>query len=76
MSEITEDKPPHLQAPPYVHHFDTYTLVRALQEGNSFTEEQAITVMKAVRVILAANMDLARDGIVSKSDDEMVSPSA
>lgn len=26
-------KPPHLQTPPYVHHFDTYTLVQQVEKG-------------------------------------------
>jgi len=66
------EKPPHLQAPPYVHHFDTYTLVRDLQKGG-FSEDQAITTMKAVRGILADNVELANNGILSKGDSEMVS---
>lgn len=72
ISGDAEDKPPHLQAPPYTHHFDTFTLVRALEKDGGFTEEQAVTAMKAVRLILADNMDLARDGIVAKGDSEMV----
>ena len=70
MSEKAE-KPPHLEAPPYVHNFDTYTLVRDLEKGG-FSAEQAITIMKSVRGLLAVNMDLARDGLVSKTDAEMV----
>ncbi|KAL8966801.1 MAG: hypothetical protein Q9197_005787, partial [Variospora fuerteventurae] len=64
-----EHKPPHLQAPRYIHHFDTFTLVRDLQTGG-FTEDQAVTLMKAVRGLLAQNLDVARDGLVSKSDIE------
>jgi Protein of unknown function (DUF1640) len=64
-------KPPHLEAPPYVHHFDTWTLVRDLQNGG-FSQEQAITIMKAVRLLLANNMDLAREALVSKSNVENV----
>jgi hypothetical protein len=67
--EAEEDKPPHLQAPPYVHHFDTWTLVKSLQTGG-FTQDQSTTIMKAVRTILADNMDLARRGLVSKSNVE------
>ncbi len=70
MSDKAE-KPPHLEAPPYVHNFDTYTLVRDLEKGG-FSAEQAITIMKSVRGLLAVNMDLARDGLVSKTDAEMV----
>lgn len=64
-------KPPHLEAPPYVHHFDTYTLVKDLGKGG-FTQEQSITMMKSVRSLLAANLALAREGLVSKSDIENV----
>ena len=61
--------PPHLQAPPYVHHFDTYTLVRDLAKGG-FTEAQTITIMKGVRSILGENMDTAQEALISKSDVE------
>lgn len=64
-------KPPHLQTPPYVHHFDTYTLVQQVEAGG-FTEAQSITAMKAVRGLLALNLDVARAGLVSKSDVENV----
>lgn len=69
-----EHKLPHLHTPPYVHHFDTFTLVRDLQNGG-FSEAQSITLMKAVRSLLAVNMDIAREGLISKSDVENVSPS-
>lgn len=62
-------KPPHLKTPPYVHHFDTYGLVRQLAKSN-YTEAQAISLMKAVRGILIDNMMLARQGLVSKSNVE------
>lgn len=65
-------KPPHLQTPPYVHHFDTYTLVKQV-EGGGFTEDQSITAMKGVRGLLALNLDVAKAGLVSKSDVENVS---
>lgn len=68
-----EHKPPHLQAPRYIHHFDTYTLVKDLQKGE-FTEDQSVTLMKAVRMLLAQNLDVAREGLVSKSDIENVRP--
>lgn len=67
--ESQEDKPPHLQTPPYVHHFDTYGLVQGLRSGG-FTADQSTTIMKAVRTILTENMDLARRGLVSKSNVE------
>lgn len=66
---LEQQKPPHISTPPYVHHFDTYGLVRRLEEGG-WTQEQAITLMKAVRLILNENMDLARHGLVSKSNVE------
>jgi hypothetical protein len=65
-------KPPHLQTPPYVHHFDTYTLVQQVEAGD-FSTEQSITSMKAVRALLAHNLDIAKAGLVSKSDVENVS---
>ncbi|KAI9802827.1 MAG: hypothetical protein M1833_001426 [Piccolia ochrophora] len=68
-STAQAQKPPHLQAPPYVHHFDTYTLVRDLERGG-FTQEQAVTHMKAVRSLLALNAEVAKEGLVSKSDVE------
>lgn len=66
-----EHKAPHMQAPPYVHHFDMYTLVKNLGKGD-FTEAQSITVMKAVRGLLGTNLEVAREGLVSKSDVENV----
>ena len=62
-------KAPHISTPPYVHHFDTYGLVRHLEEGG-WTPPQAVSLMKAVRLILSSNMDLAQNGLVSKSDVE------
>lgn len=64
-----EDKPPHLTPPPYVHHFDSYSLVKQL-EGGGYTQDQAITAMKAVRTLLAHNLDVAQGGLISKSDVE------
>lgn len=73
---------PHLEASPYEHHFDTYTLVQDLcKEGpnpedpnngpaSPFTDPQSVTLMKAIRLMLAQNLDLAKDGLVSKSDTE------
>ena len=68
-----EHKTPHLQAPPYVHHFDTFTLVKDLERGG-FTHDQSVTLMKAVRILLAINLDVAKEGLVSKSDVENVCP--
>jgi hypothetical protein len=63
------DRPPHLRTPPYVHHFDTYGLVRELDKS-AYTRDQATTLMKAVRGMLISNMALARAGLVSKSNVE------
>ncbi|EED19304.1 conserved hypothetical protein [Talaromyces stipitatus ATCC 10500] len=60
---------PHLEPAPYIHHFDTYTLVKNLQEGG-FSEEQAITLMKGIRGILQEKLDLAERTLTSKSDSE------
>jgi hypothetical protein len=70
--EENASKPPHLQTPPYVHHFDTYSLVQQVEKGG-FTNQQSITAMKAVRGLLALNLDVARAGLVSKSDVENAS---
>ncbi|XP_014558142.1 hypothetical protein COCVIDRAFT_95288 [Bipolaris victoriae FI3] len=68
-AEEESHKPPHLKTPPYVHHFDTYGLVRKLSQS-SYTPDQSITIMKAVRQTLLSNMALAREGLVSKSNVE------
>jgi hypothetical protein len=73
--EAEDDNPPHLQAPRYVHHFDTWSLVRDLDKGG-FKEGESVTLMKAVRQILADNMELARRALVSKSNVENVRPRA
>jgi len=65
----TPTRPPHLTPPPYVHHFDSYSLVKQLESGG-WTNPQAITAMKAVRGLLAVNLDVAQAGLVSKSDVE------
>ncbi|KAI9673100.1 MAG: hypothetical protein M1829_004414 [Trizodia sp. TS-e1964] len=61
--------PHHLSTPPYVHYFDTYTLVRDL-ESAGFREDQSVTAMKAVRGLLADNLKIAKESLVSKSDVE------
>jgi hypothetical protein len=63
------EKHPHLEASPYEHHFDTYSLVQDLRK-HGFTEDQAVTLMKSIRLMLADNLDLAKEGLVSKSDTE------
>ncbi|KAK6367927.1 hypothetical protein LTS17_010079 [Exophiala oligosperma] len=61
---------PHLEPPPYEHYFDTYGLVQQLAAENAYTVEQATTLMKAIRLMLTMNLDVAKDGLVSKSDIE------
>lgn len=68
--EEDEHKAPHLKTPPYVHHFDTYGLVRELTRNSAYTSPQSITIMKGLRQILLNNMELAREGLVSKSNVE------
>ncbi|KAK3990238.1 hypothetical protein QBC44DRAFT_73598 [Cladorrhinum sp. PSN332] len=53
----------------YVHHFDSYSLVKHLSSGG-YTLPQAIQTMKAIRGILASNLDDAQAKLVSKSDVE------
>ncbi|EGP83903.1 uncharacterized protein MYCGRDRAFT_48590, partial [Zymoseptoria tritici IPO323] len=62
-------KAPHMDTPRHVHHFDTYGLVQRLNESG-WTDEQAITVMKGMRLMLSNNMNLAREALVSKSQVE------
>lgn len=65
----SDNKPPHLSPAPYVHHFDTYSLVIGLSKGG-YTNEQSVTIMKAVRSILQNNIDFAKRSLTSKSDEE------
>ncbi|KAI0512759.1 hypothetical protein F5B22DRAFT_291988 [Xylaria bambusicola] len=67
MPPPNESQHPHISKPTYVHHFDSYTLVKQLQVGG-YTQAQAITVMKAIRALLAQNLDVAQEGLVGKSD--------
>ncbi|AEO57849.1 hypothetical protein MYCTH_2304545 [Thermothelomyces thermophilus ATCC 42464] len=73
LAESTEPetgaKPPQLVPTPYIHHFDSYTLVKQLTAGG-YTLPQAIISMKAIRTILAHNLDMAQSGLVSKADVE------
>ncbi|PHH72581.1 hypothetical protein CDD82_5908 [Ophiocordyceps australis] len=55
--------------PPYVHHFDSYSLVKQLH-GGGYSEAQATTAMKGIRALLAQNLDVAQQSLVSKSDVE------
>jgi len=72
LKEKDGSRHPHLEPSPYEHHFDTYSLVQQLaaKEPPAYTEEQAITLMKAIRLMLAMNLDFAKEGLVSKSDTE------
>ena len=69
--QSSSSKTPHLHAPPYVHHFDSFGLVKDLEKGG-FQLNQAETLMKVVRALLAVNLDVAKEGMVSKSDRENV----
>ncbi|GKU01265.1 moz protein represents a chromatin-associated acetyltransferase [Fusarium langsethiae] len=60
---------PAMCPPPYVHHFDSYSLVKHLQTGG-WSQEQATTSMKAIRTLLAENLEIAQSTLVSKSDVE------
>ncbi|KAJ4144748.1 hypothetical protein LMH87_003619 [Akanthomyces muscarius] len=60
---------PSMSPPPYEHHFDSYSLVKQLEEGG-YTPQQAVTSMKAVRKLLAKNLNVAQQSLVSKSDVE------
>jgi hypothetical protein len=63
---------PSMSPPPYVHHFDSYSMVKQLQQGG-YTDTQAIEAMKGIRALLAQNLDVAQESLVSKSDVENVS---
>lgn len=60
---------PSMSPSKYVHHFDSYSLVKQLEEGG-YTKGQSITAMKGVRALLAQNLDVAQESLVSKSDVE------
>lgn len=60
---------PTMSPPPYVHHFDSYSLVKQLQDGG-YSLDQATTTMKAVRSLLEQNLHVAQSSLVSKSDVE------
>ncbi|KAL4780000.1 hypothetical protein BJX76DRAFT_62376 [Aspergillus varians] len=62
-------QPQHMAPPPYLHHFDTYTLVRDLAKGG-FSDKQSVTIMKGMRKILQDNLDFANRNLTSKSDVE------
>ncbi|OAA73954.1 hypothetical protein ISF_00855 [Cordyceps fumosorosea ARSEF 2679] len=60
---------PSMSPPPYEHHFDSYSLVKQLEEGG-YTTQQAVISMKAIRKLLAKNLHVAQQSLVSKSDVE------
>ncbi|KZZ91826.1 hypothetical protein AAL_06580 [Moelleriella libera RCEF 2490] len=60
---------PHLSTPPYAHHFDSWSMVKELEQGG-YTKDQAVSSMKAIRTLLAGNLDVAQKSLVSKSDVE------
>ena len=66
----SQPRHPHLEASPYEHHFDTYSLVQMLAGEKAYSSAQSVTLMKAIRLMLAINLDVAKEGLVSKSDTE------
>lgn len=70
--EVVAKQHPAMSPPPYVHHFDSYSLVRQLQDGG-YSKEHATTAMKGIRTILLSNLNVAQSSLVSKSDVENVS---
>ncbi|KAK0732812.1 hypothetical protein B0T21DRAFT_402861 [Apiosordaria backusii] len=55
----------------YIHHFDSYSLVKHLSSpptNPNYTLPQSIALMKAIRALLAHNLDNAQSGLVSRSD--------
>ncbi|KAK4505424.1 hypothetical protein PRZ48_003387 [Zasmidium cellare] len=62
-------KAPHINTPRHVHHFDTFGLVQRLMDSG-WTESQAITIMKGMRVLLSDNMNIAQEALVNKSQVE------
>jgi len=54
----------------YDHHFDTYSLVKRLEQPGGFTVSQSVAIMKGIRSLLAKNMEEAKDNLVSKSNVE------
>ncbi|KAF4121168.1 Protein of unknown function (DUF1640) [Geosmithia morbida] len=77
LDKVLQIKPPGregtpgnpLRPPPYVHHFDSYSLVKQLQE-EGYTTGQAIVAMKGIRGLLEHNLAIAQDSLHSKSDVE------
>ncbi|KAF7543112.1 hypothetical protein G7Z17_g11003 [Cylindrodendrum hubeiense] len=67
--EVIAKQVPSMSPPPYVHHFDSYSLVKQLQDAG-YTLEQATTNMKAIRALLDQHLHVAQDSLVSKSDVE------
>ncbi|CAG9972260.1 unnamed protein product, partial [Clonostachys byssicola] len=67
--EKTARQAPAMSPPRYVHHFDTFSLVKQLHEGG-YTQPQAIESMKGIRKLLAQNLSVAQESLVSKSDVE------
>ncbi|KAG5947231.1 hypothetical protein E4U59_001744 [Claviceps monticola] len=60
---------PHMTPPPYVHHFDSYSMVKLLG-GGGFSPDQAIESMKAIRTVLGGHIQVAQRNLVSKGDAE------
>ncbi|EGD93347.1 hypothetical protein TESG_00894 [Trichophyton tonsurans CBS 112818] len=59
----------HPHSSPFVHHFDTYTMVKDLNKSG-FTEQQSIAIAKSIRGLLSVNLETTRSRLMSKSDFE------
>lgn len=69
--EVENHKQLYMHPSPHVHNFDTFKFVRDLGNGG-FSEQQSVRLMKAVRSLLAMNLKMANESLVSKSDVENV----
>ncbi|KAF3925585.1 hypothetical protein ABW21_db0204414 [Orbilia brochopaga] len=52
------------------HNFDSYAMVKQLQEDGGYTYGQSVTAMKLVRGLLAMNLDKAKNSMMTKSQSE------
>lgn len=62
---ISDNKPSHPKTNPGKYYFDTYSLVRNISKGG-FTDDQSVTIMKAVEHILENNIDFTEQCLTSR----------
>ncbi|KAK4175622.1 hypothetical protein QBC36DRAFT_331113 [Triangularia setosa] len=70
-STVKPNDPTKQKKQTYIHHFDSYSLVKHLSSPDDppkYTLPQSIALMKAIRALLAHNLDIAQSGLVSRSD--------